>query len=161
MGEVDIRKACSAIDYKDAKALIEEYAERLNVDLCFQDFAGEIADLAGVYGPPRGCLLIARIHLQLAGCVAVRELDSEACEIKRLYVRARHRREGIGRCLAEAAIRSARALGYSRMLLDTLPAMTEAQSLYQSLGFNEINGYYPNPVKGVRYLALELVGDET
>ena len=156
-----IKQAYSASDYATGKLLIEEYAAALGVDLCFQNFAEEIANLPGLYGPPRGCLLVARRNEELAGCVAVRGLDKGDCEIKRLYVRPKYRREGVGRRLVETAIGFARDVGYARMLLDTLPAMTEAQSLYQSLGFGEIDGYYRNPVEGVRYLALELGGDET
>lgn len=154
-------QAYSAGDYAAGKLLIEEYAAALGVDLCFQNFAEEIANLPGLYGPPCGCLLIAESNEELAGCVAVRGLDDGDCEIKRLYVRPKYRREGVGRRLVETAIGFARDVGYARMLLDTLPAMTEAQSLYQSLGFGEIDGYYRNPVEGVRYLALELGGDET
>ncbi len=161
MCKVEILRARSAGDYVVGKSLIEEYQASLGVDLCFQNFSQEIANLPGIYGPPRGCLLIARMNEKLAGCVAVRGLDDGDCEIKRLYVRPEYRREGVGRRLVEKAIRFARALGYARMLLDTLPAMTEAQSLYQSLGFAEIDGYYINPVEGVRYLALELGGDRT
>ena len=155
-----ITEACSAADYAAGKSLIEEYAAALGVDLCFQNFSQEIANLSGIYGPARGCLLIARINGEPAGCVAVRALDGGDCEIKRLYVRPKHRRRGLARRLVKIAIRFARKSGYSRMLLDTLPAMTEAQSLYRSLGFGDIDGYYVNPVEGVRYLALGLDSDE-
>ena len=160
MCKAAITQARSAGDYAAGKSLIEAYQAALGVDLCFQNFSQEIANLRGIYGPPRGCLLIARINGEPAGCVAVREMDNGDCEIKRLYVRPEYRREGVGRRLVETAIRFARELGYARMLLDTLPAMTEAQSLYQSLGFVEIDGYYANPVEGVRYLALELDSGE-
>jgi ribosomal protein S18 acetylase RimI-like enzyme len=161
MSDADIAQARSAGDYAAGKSLIEEYQAALGVDLCFQDFAWEIATLPGIYGPPRGCLLIARVNGVLAGCAAVRGLDNGDCEIKRLYVRPGYRREGVGRRLVETAVHFARELGYARMMLDTLPAMTEAQSLYRSLGFVEIDSYCVNPVEGVRYLALELGGDES
>ena len=160
MREAVITQAQNPGDYAAGKLLVEEYEAALGVDLCFQNFSEEIANLPGFYGPPGGCLLLARINDELAGCIAVRGLGDGDCEMKRLYVRPQYRREGVGRRLVETAIRRARELGYARMLLDTLPAMTEAQSLYQSLGFGEIDGYYVNPVEGVRYLALELDGDE-
>jgi ribosomal protein S18 acetylase RimI-like enzyme len=76
--------------------------------------------------------------------------------MKRLYVKPQYRGVGLGRRLVESGIRSAQKLGYSRMVLDTLPGMAEAQALYESLGFREIEGYYPNPLEGVRYLAANL-----
>ena len=161
MCEGEITQAQNPADYAAGKLLIEDYEAVLGVDQCFPNFSEEIANLPGFYGPPGGCLLLARINGELAGCVAVRGFGDGDCEMKRLYVRPQYRREGVGRRLVETAIRRARELGYARMLLDTLPAMTEAQSLYRSLGFVDVDGYYVNPVHGVRYLALELSGDET
>ena len=138
------------------KALIEEYAAALDVDLCFQNFSEEIASLPKNYGPPHGCLLLARINGEIIGCIAVRYQDATVCEMKRLYVKPQYRRMGLGRRLAESAIRRAREMNYSRVVLDTLPSMTEAQSLYKALGFRQVSGYYPNPLCGVRYLAREL-----
>jgi ribosomal protein S18 acetylase RimI-like enzyme len=152
----EITEAATASDYAAGRALIEEYAAALGVDLCFQNFSQELADLQGMYGPPGGCLLLARVAGQAVACVAVRPADGGDCEMKRLYVRPAHRGDGLGRRLAEAAVRNARRLGYARMVLDTLPSMAEAAALYESLGFREIEGYYPNPLPGVRYLAREL-----
>jgi ribosomal protein S18 acetylase RimI-like enzyme len=132
----------------------------LGVDLCFQNFSEELASLRELYGPPRGCLLLARANGELAGCVAVRDKGASVCEMKRLYVKPQHRGAGLGRRLAESVIGHARQLGYARMVLDTLPTMSEAQFLYASLGFLEIEGYYQNPLSGVRYLARMLDGDE-
>jgi len=153
-------EATSAEDYAAGKHLIEEYAAALGVDLCFQNFSDEIANLPRIYGPPRGCLLLARINRELVGCVAVRNEGADTCEMKRLYVKPQYRGADLGRRLAESAIHSAQKLGYSRMVLDTLPSMTEAQSLYESLGFREVEGYYPNPLEGVRYLARKLTNSE-
>lgn len=157
MTPIEISEAASAGDYALGKSLIEEYAAALGVDLCFQNFPEEMADLDKIYGPPDGCLLLVRSAGELAGCVAVRRQGATACEMKRLYVRLQYRGMGLGRRLAETAVGHARRAGYSRMVLDTLPNMTEAQALYASLGFREVDGYYQNPVSGVRYLALELV----
>ena len=153
-------EATSAEDYSAGKTLIEEYASALGVDLCFQNFSEEIANLPKTYGPPRGRLLLARIDGETVGCVAVRNQGATVCEMKRLYVKPQYRGGGLGRRLAESAIKHAQQLGYSRMVLDTLPSMTEAQSLYESLGFREVDGYYPNPLQGVRYLACELTNSE-
>ncbi len=136
--------------------LFREYADALGFDLCFQDFEHELACLPGDYAPPSGRLLLAMEDSDPVGCVALRGLDSVVCEMKRLYVRPGHRGRGTGRQLAEAVIKAAREFGYSKMRLDTVPWMTEAVRLYESLGFHDIPAYRPNPIPGARYLELRL-----
>ena len=138
------------------RRLFLEYQESLGVDLCFQGFDRELAELPGDYVPPEGCLLLARAGEEAVACVALRRLDSETCEMKRLYVRPTQRGLGLGRALAEAVIAEARLTGYRRMRLDTLPSMTEAAALYERLGFREIEPYTANPVPGARFLQLVL-----
>lgn len=157
MSQAEIIKATTAEDYAAGRILIEEYAATLGVDLCFQNFSEEISNLCKMYGPPHGNLLLARTHGEAVGCVAVRSQSGTTCEMKRLYVKPEYRGARIGRRLAEIAIRNAQQLGYARMVLDTLPSMAEAQSLYESLGFREIEAYSQNPgLPGVRYLARGL-----
>ncbi len=136
--------------------LFREYAEGLNVDLGFQGFEQELASLPGVYVPPLGFLQIATFGVQVAGCVAMRAMEGEVCEMKRLYVRPEFRGRGIGRVLAEAVVARARAAGYRRMRLDTLPWMDAAMALYRALGFHEIEPYYDNPIPGTVYMELVL-----
>jgi ribosomal protein S18 acetylase RimI-like enzyme len=151
-----IEPATSA-DVDAVRALLLEYAEALGVDLCFQGFDRELAELPGEYAPPRGRLLVARDeHGDAVGCVALRALSHDICEMKRLYVRPALRGAGLGRELALAVVEEARGLGYARMRLDTLPSMSAAARLYESLGFLDIEPYYENPVAGARYLELEL-----
>jgi putative acetyltransferase len=145
-----------ASEADEVRALFREYQAELGVDLCFQGFDRELADLPGEYGPPHGSLLVASVDGELAGCVALRRLGDGVCEMKRLYVRPAFRRQRVGRALAEAMIATARERGYLRMRLDTLPSMAEASALYRSLGFTEIEPYYRNPVPGARFLELEL-----
>lgn len=141
-----IRPATGA-DIEAVRTLFREYADGLGVDLSFQDFDAELADPLGVYE----LVLVAK-----RGCVALRRVDGETCEMKRLYVRPSARGTGLGRALAEAVIAHGRARGYERMLLDTLPTMTQARSLYASLGFRETDAYRYNPVEGTSFLELPL-----
>lgn len=138
------------------RALLEEYATSLAVDLGFQRFDDELAGLPGAYVPPHGALLVARAGTLIIGCVGIRRLDARTCEMKRLYVQSSRRRSGLGRRLAEAAIAEGRRLGYATMRLDTLPGMEVAQALYEELGFHDVAAYTDNPVPGARFLELVL-----
>ena len=125
-------------DLFEVRNLFEEYADSLGIDLDFQGFNEELAELPGEYGSPDGCLLLALWKGQVAGCVALRKFSPGICEMKRLYTKPQFRGLGIGRALCEEVIGWARRLGYERMRLDTLPSMEEAKGLYSSLGFREI-----------------------
>jgi ribosomal protein S18 acetylase RimI-like enzyme len=143
----------TAVD--EVRTLMREYAASLSFDLDFQGFEAELAALPGPYAPPGG-VLVARVDSELAGCVAVRPLETGLGELKRLFVRPAYRGLGLGRRLTEAAIELAREAGMQRLRLDTTPEMATAQGLYESLGFREIEPYAYNPVPGTRYLELEL-----
>jgi len=140
-----------------ARELFLEYAESLGFSLCFQNFDQELASLPGGYAPPDGRLLLVEYEDQLAGCVALHQLEPGVCEMKRLYVRPNFRGMGLGRALADHIIAEARRIGYQRMRLDTVePVMKDAVAMYRKLGFKEIAPYCANPMSGVIYMELQL-----
>jgi len=157
-----IRQAATPADFARARALFEEYAAWLAVDLCFQGFAEELVTLPGAYAPPSGRLLLADVDGIARGCIALRPLGPASIssgpvgEVKRLYVQPAARGTGLGLRLARTLIDEARAIGYRELKLDTLERMREAQALYAHLGFRPCAPYYRNPLPGTVYLALPL-----
>ena len=150
-------RAESPSQLSEARKLFIEYSEWLGLDLCFQNFERELAELPGRYAPPDGRLLLALSNEQIAGCVGLRKLDDGVCEMKRLYVKPEFRGQGLGKALTVRLIEEARRAGYGAMRLDTLPAqMDGAVKLYRFLGFREIEPYYHNPVEGALFLELTL-----
>jgi GNAT superfamily N-acetyltransferase len=150
-------QAESAVEMEQARQLFREYQAWLQIDLCFQNFEKELANLPGDYAAPAGRLLLAYEDAQLTGCVALRKLDDDICEMKRLFLREEFRGRGLGRQLIAAIIQEARQIGYERMRLDTLPPkMNDAIALYQTYGFKQIERYYDNPVPGAMFMELDL-----
>jgi ribosomal protein S18 acetylase RimI-like enzyme len=153
---IHIAPARTPVQLRDVRALFLEYASSLGFDLRFQDFDREVASLPGEYAPPRGALLLAQVEGRTLGCVALRALDDQTCEMKRLYVRPEARGRGLGRLLCEALIADAQAAGYARMKLDTVPQMAGAIALYQALGFVPTEPYRYNPLPGALFMELVL-----
>ncbi|MFB3894272.1 MAG: GNAT family N-acetyltransferase [Phycisphaerae bacterium] len=153
---IRIVQARSGRQIARVRELLSEYVAELGLDLGFQDFATEFADLPGRYAPGRGCLLLAMAGWTPVGCVAMRPLGRTTCELKRMYVRPRWRGRGVGRRLAMAVIASARRARYKRIRLDTIPKLREATALYRSLGFAEIAPYYKTPLKDALFMELAL-----
>ena len=157
MAEFALVRAQFPAQVAQARELFEEYAQSLGVNLCFQNFAEELAGLPGHYAPPGGRLLLAEYEGKLAGCAALHEWEPGICEMKRLYLRPCFRGKGLGRVIAEKIIAEARDIGYQRMRLDTIePIMKDAVEMYRKLGFREITPYRPNPIAGAMYMELEL-----
>ena len=160
LSNIQLVTPTTAEDLAATSGVFREYAVSLGFDLCFQDFEGEIANLPGDYAQPRGALLLAKVNDTIAGCCALRPLDSSdyvnAAEMKRLYVRPAFRGLGLGRQLAEAVLDAALMAGYDSVLLDTLDDMEIARAMYEELGFKEIPPYYHNPLAGAHYLKVDL-----
>jgi|SRR5687767_11356377 len=143
-----LAEATDAPAISKVRELFTEYARLVDEPCCFADFDRELDSLPGEY----------RLFLleDAAGCVALRFLTADTAEMKRLYVRGAYRGRGLGRVLAQTAIAAAREAGCARVVLDTLPKMREAQSLYQALGFRKIPPYLPAPTPGAICFELSL-----
>ena len=154
---IQLIQAASFEQVELARELFLEYADSLDFNLSFQHFDEELKNLPGAYAPRSGRLLLAHHQGQAAGCVALRQLDCQICEMKRLYVRPAYRGKGVGRILVDRIIGEARTIGYERMRLDTIESsMQDAIALYRRRGFREIAPYRSNPIAGALYLELLL-----
>ncbi len=151
-----VLSASDTTELEQVRQFFRHYAAWLGVDLSYQGFGDEVANLPGAYGEADGRLFFAEVDGRPAGCVGIRRFSEGVCEVKRLYVDPDQRGQGLGRKLALAAIKAAQALGYRRILLDTLPTMRIAVKLYRELGFTEAPAYYPSPVEGTIFLTLDL-----
>ncbi len=154
----NIAPARSTADIQAAARLFQEYADSLPIDLCFQDFDAEVANLPGKYSPPQGELLLAKDASGVSiGCVAVRPMTEEsACEMKRLYVSPNGRGKGLGKALMEAIVVRATEMGYAEIRLDTLSSLTEAVAMYRKYGFVDIPPYHETRIEGLLFLGRTL-----
>ena len=154
---VTLLQAESEADIEEVREIFREYEASLGLDLCFQGFEDELNNLPGKYAAPKGRLYLAQVSNMVAGCIALRPLEPDVCEMKRLFVREEFRGLQIGRLLIERVIDDAREIGYVAMRLDTFPPkMGKAVQLYESYGFHEIPAYYNNPNDGVLFMELRL-----
>lgn len=157
MRAIKVYQAETETDVDTARTIFREYEAWLGLDLCFQGFEDELKNLPGKYSQPRGRLYLAADGDTVAGCIALRPLESSVCEMKRLFVRDEFRGMQIGKLLIDRLIEDARKIGYESMRLDTFPPkMGKAVRLYESYGFREIAPYYDNPNEGVLFMELNL-----
>lgn len=147
----EIRIAEGVTDIAIAADLFREYQTWLDVDLCFQDFEAELSNVADMYAQPRGIIYIASVNGEDVGVGALRPLSETRSEMKRVYVRETARGLGIGKRIIDLLIARATNVGYTSMVLDTLPKLETAQGIYKALGFEQIPPYYENPLPGVVY----------
>ncbi|HEX8735080.1 MAG TPA: GNAT family N-acetyltransferase [Pyrinomonadaceae bacterium] len=155
--KIEIIQAETPDEIEQARVLFREYETWLGMSLCFQNFEEEVAGLPGRYAKPDGRLFLALVDENPAGCIALRKLEGDVCEMKRLFVRQDFRGRKIGNILIEKLIAEAEAIGYQKMRLDTYPPkMAQAVRLYESHGFREIPPYYHNPYGEVVFMEKEL-----
>ncbi|MGS2739848.1 GNAT family N-acetyltransferase [Sinomicrobium sp. M5D2P17] len=154
---IEIRKAESDRDYNTGAELFKEYAAYIGIDLEFQNFAREVEDLRSQYSAPEGALLIVSGAESTAlGCVGIRKLEDNICELKRMYLKPETRGQGLGLELMNKALRTGRKLKYEKMRLDTLANMEAAIALYRKAGFYEIAPYRYNPMEDTVYMEILL-----
>ena len=149
-------RAATERDIPEVRRMLQEYVEWIGLDLAFQEIDAELSGLPGDYAPPGGALLVAVTGDRYVGMIAVRPLEGEVAEMKRLYVRPAARGRGLARRLVAHICERAKALGYREIRLDTLPKMGEAQALYEALGFRDIEPYYDTPIAGTRFMSRTL-----
>ncbi|SFU88238.1 L-amino acid N-acyltransferase YncA [Paenacidovorax caeni] len=153
---IAIRPARFPDDLDTVVAIFQEYVRSPQADLGFQDYEAEFAALPGKYAAPDGQVLLAWREGQAVGCAALRRVDAQTCELKRVYVRPAARGLQAGRQLVERMLQEARQAGYARMCLDVLPEFQAARALYASLGFVDAAPVSHNPVPGTSFLALDM-----
>jgi ribosomal protein S18 acetylase RimI-like enzyme len=157
MGVVRLINVDAGAEIEAIRTLFVEYGQGLNFNLCFQSFDQELSALPGPYAPPAGRLILSEVDGYAAGCVALKPLEREICEMKRLYVRQQFRGRQLGTALVSRAIEEARGAAYRSMRLDTIAGVMDAAiALYRSIGFREIAPYYPNPIPNALYFELTL-----
>ena len=143
-------------ELEEVREIFVEYANFLQVDLCFQNFEKELQTLHQVYFPPLGCIILAKDEKKVVGCIALKPIGEDICEMKRLYVKPSARGKALGKQLVEELIHFAKGAGYKTMKLDTITSLKDAIKLYRSKGFTETDAYVYNPLPEVLYLQLSL-----
>lgn len=154
--DFNTRQAVSKNDFELAKKLMKAYATDIGVDLTFQDFENELKNVSTLYANPEGAFIIAYHNSNPVGCFGIKKIDSEICELKRMYLSRDVRGLGLGEKLLREAIQIAAGLNYKKMRLDTLPTMNSAIRLYQKIGFKEIHPYRFNPIAGSKFMEIAL-----
>jgi len=154
--DIKFHIAETAADFEKGKQLFTDYAASLNIDLSFQDFSKELESISQQYNNPQGGLILVSQDEEYIGCAGIRKIDKQTAELKRMYINPDYRGLKIGARLLEKSVELAKQLGYSKIRLDTLATMLQAQALYRSFGFYEIPAYRFNPLPGTIYMEKEL-----
>lgn len=153
---IEITIAGTKEEFDAGAALFRGYAASIDIDLGFQGFEKELADVAKQYSKPTGALLLAHVNGHAATCAGIRRIDDDIAELKRMYVQPAYRGHKIAKQLLALALQTAASLHYKAIRLDTIPSMIQAQALYLSQGFYTIPPYRYNPVEGAIYMEKKL-----
>lgn len=156
MPEIIFCNPVTDLDYQLVVEIFKEYQKYLGIDLCFQHFDHELNNLKSIYQKPKGIIILAKKDNEIIGCVALKPIEKNNCEMKRLYVKPAYRGNGIGQKLTKMLIDFAQKNKYDIMKLDTLLQLNEAIDLYKRLGFKTTNPYVLNPLNDVLYFEKEL-----
>jgi len=148
--------ANSQLEYEAAQLLFNEYAQWLNIDLCFQNFDKELQQLSIMYAATTGGIVLCKKGNDFIGCSAIRKIDTTSCELKRMWVQLPYQKLGIGETLLKECIALAKKLNYKEIRLDTLKRLQPAIKLYKKYNFIETEAYYKNPNNDVVYMKLVL-----
>jgi ribosomal protein S18 acetylase RimI-like enzyme len=148
--------ANSQLEYEAAQLLFNEYAQWLNIDLCFQNFDKELQQLSIMYAATNGGIVLCKKDNDFIGCSAIRKIDTTSCELKRMWVQLPYQKLGIGETLLKECIALAKKLNYKEIRLDTLKRLQPAIKLYKKYNFIETEAYYKNPNNDVVYMKLVL-----
>jgi len=148
--------ANNQLEYEAAQLLFNEYAQWLNIDLCFQNFDKELQQLSIMYAATSGGIVLCKKGNDFIGCSAIRKIDTTSCELKRMWVQLPYQKLGIGETLLKECIALAKKLNYKEILLDTLKRLQPAIKLYKKYNFIETEAYYKNPNNDVVYMKLVL-----
>jgi putative acetyltransferase len=154
--DISFKIAETPEEFSEGAELFNQYARFVNIDLSFQNFAGELKTIHEQYNKPKGTLLLAYNEKKAIGCVALREWNNETAELKRMFVLEEYQGCKIGRRLLELVLAIAKELHYKKVRLDTLSTMNGALKLYRSYGFYEIPSYRYNPLEGPVYMEKQL-----
>jgi len=148
--------ANNQLEYEAAQLLFNEYAQWLNIDLCFQNFDEELQQLSIMYAATNGGIVLCKKGNDFIGCSAIRKIDTTSCELKRMWVQLPYQKLGIGETLLKECIALAKKLNYKEIRLDTLKRLQPAIKLYKKYNFIETEAYYKNPNSDVVYMKLVL-----
>lgn len=151
-----VRTAEDDADVAEVRRLVHAHADARASIPGVEHMHADADRMPGVYVAPLGGLWIAASGASGVGCVALRPLDAETAEVKRMFVDPEWRGRGVGRALMDTVISGARARGYRALRLGTLHDMTAAQALYSSLGFAPIARYRPDELTDTRFFELAL-----
>jgi putative acetyltransferase len=157
MSNITYFNAQTKANYDLTKVIFIEYQQYLKIDLCFQSFENELLNLDKIYAAPKGTIILAKFENKIVGCIALKPIEENNCEMKRLYVKPKYRGNGMGAELITKLLDFAKDNNYEIMKLDTLKTLNEAVTLYHRFGFIETPPYVFNPLDEVLYFEKKLI----